>query len=190
MNRIANTLLNQPTSSPLAHGGGAIHGRIAGNVTNSIVSVSVDPESVGDQQPRPVRGEVTGRHFPFGAPDNIVLPRGTINVKVEGTIDNSAINRSRASQPTRPGLPVVDPDAPPTAAFFAKHVQVEHRPVMPPNVPEPPIRRRPYGPAEPASRGIYHDRQVGDSRSGPAGSQGRVSTAVAVTRSGEWRRAG
>ena len=46
-NRIANTFLNQPTSSPLAHGGGAIRGRIAGNVTNSIVSVSVDPDPSG-----------------------------------------------------------------------------------------------------------------------------------------------
>ena len=54
MNRIQNTLQNQPTFSPLAHGGGAIHGRIAGNVTNSIISVSVDPNPSGNQQPRSV----------------------------------------------------------------------------------------------------------------------------------------
>ena len=71
-NRIANTLLNQPTSSPLAHGGGAIHGRIAGNVTNSIISVSVDPDPSGINNPGqfqtqdlpdlPVRG--TQQHHP------------------------------------------------------------------------------------------------------------------------------
>src|SRR5208337_5209358 len=44
INRISNaTLFNEASFSPLAHGGGAIHGRIAGNVTNSIISVSVDP---------------------------------------------------------------------------------------------------------------------------------------------------
>ena len=43
INRISNAAFNQATFSPLAHGGGAIHGRIAGNVTNSIISVSVDP---------------------------------------------------------------------------------------------------------------------------------------------------
>ena len=56
-NRILNTLLIQPTYAPLAHGGGAIHGRIAGNVTDSIISVSVDPESLGghpSRQPRAV----------------------------------------------------------------------------------------------------------------------------------------
>ena len=51
VNRIANTLLNQPTLSPLAHGGGGIHGRIAGNVINSIVSVSVDPDPSGINNP-------------------------------------------------------------------------------------------------------------------------------------------
>src|SRR5208337_5336793 len=43
LNRISNAGNNLPTFSPLAHGGGEIHGRIAGNVTNSIISVSVDP---------------------------------------------------------------------------------------------------------------------------------------------------
>ena len=46
-NRIQNTPELQTTFSPLAHGGGFIHGRIAGNVTNSIVSVSVDPDPSG-----------------------------------------------------------------------------------------------------------------------------------------------
>ena len=43
INRISNAVFNLANFSPLAHGGGAIHGRIAGNVTNSIISVSVDP---------------------------------------------------------------------------------------------------------------------------------------------------
>src|SRR5208337_4782900 len=41
LNRISNAVFNEATFSPLAHGGGAIHGRIAGKVTNSIISVSV-----------------------------------------------------------------------------------------------------------------------------------------------------
>ena len=48
INRISNAAFNQATFSPLAHGGGAIHGRIAGNVTNSIISVSVDPNPSGN----------------------------------------------------------------------------------------------------------------------------------------------
>ena len=51
VNRISNAARNQPTFSPLAHGGGAIHGRIAGNVTNSIISVSVDPNPSGNPPP-------------------------------------------------------------------------------------------------------------------------------------------
>ena len=53
INRISNAAFNQATFSPLAHGGGAIHGRIAGNVTNSIISVSVDPNPSGINHHQP-----------------------------------------------------------------------------------------------------------------------------------------
>jgi hypothetical protein len=132
MNRISNATLNQATFSPLAHGGGAIHGRIAGNVTNSIVSVSVDPNPSGinintDQGHFQ---NVTSKTFPFGAPDNIVLPRGVLSVKVEGDVNNSALQQGTS--------PLVDPNIPSTSAFFAKKVSVEGLPVIPPNVPEAP----------------------------------------------------
>jgi len=132
MNRISNaTLFNEASFSPLAHGGGAIHGRIAGNVTNSIISVSVDPSPSGIDNPGTFQN-VTSKTFPFGAPENIVLPRGVLSVKVEGAVNNSALQQGSS--------PLVDPNIPSTSAFFAKQVKVEHLPVIPPNVPEAPYK--------------------------------------------------
>jgi hypothetical protein len=154
INRISNaeSQFNQPnaqTFSPLAHGGGAIHGRIAGNVTNSIISVSVDPnpflpnpsETSTPSNPGQFQN-VTSKTFPFGAPNNIVLPRGVLNLKVEGAVNNSAIQTGSAGAPNPLGLtaPAVDPNITPTSAFFAKQVRVEHLPVIPPNVPEAPYK--------------------------------------------------
>ena len=126
INRISNAAFNQATFSPLAHGGGAIHGRIAGNVTNSIISVSVDPNPFlpnpsGINNPGQFQN-VTSKTFPFGAPNNIVLPRGVLSVKVEGAVNNSAI---QTGSPNPLGLPAaaVDPNIAPTSAFFAKKVQ-------------------------------------------------------------------
>jgi len=136
INRISNaTLFNEASFSPLAHGGGAIHGRIAGNVTNSIISVSVDPNPSGIDNPGQFQN-VTSKTFPFGAPENIVLPRGVLSLKVEGAVNNSAIQTG----PNPLGLPAaaVYPNIAPTSAFFAKTVRVEHLPVIPPNVPEAP----------------------------------------------------
>ena len=136
MNRISNAVFNEATFSPLAHGGGAIHGRIAGNVTNSIFSVSVDPNPF---LPNPSETNnpgqfqnVTSKTFPFGAPNNIVLPRGVLSVKVEGAVNNSGLQQGTS--------PLVDPNIAPTSAFFAKKVSVEHLPVIPPNVPEAPYK--------------------------------------------------
>ena len=144
INRISNATFNQATFSPLAHGGGAIHGRIAGNVTNSIISVSVDPNPfLPNPSETNTPGQfqnVTSKTFPFGAPNNIVLPRGVLNVKVEGAVNNSAIQQGSTTTPNPLGLtaPAVDPNIAPTSAFFAKKVSVEHLPVIPPNVPEAP----------------------------------------------------
>ena len=136
MNRISNAVFNKATFSPLAHGGGAIHGRIAGNVTNSIFSVSVNPNPF---LPNPSETNnpgqfqnVTSKTFPFGAPNNIVLPRGVLSVKVEGAVNNSGLQQGTS--------PLVDPNIAPTSAFFAKKVSVEHLPVIPPNVPEAPYK--------------------------------------------------
>src|SRR5208282_5059054 len=87
VNRISNAVFNQPTFAPLAHGGGAIHGRIAGNVTNSIISVSVDPNPFlpnPSETNSPGQFQNVTKTFPFGAPNNIVLPRGVLSLKVEG----------------------------------------------------------------------------------------------------------
>ena len=139
-NRIQNTPELQTTFSPLAHGGGFIHGRIAGNVTNSIVSVSVDPDPSGINPPGQFQ-TITSNTFPFGSPNNIVLPRGVLNLKVEGSVNNSGLQQGSS--------PLVDPNVASTSAFFAKSVKLEHAPVIPPNVPEQPF---PTGP-------IYHNGQ-------------------------------
>jgi len=139
INRISNSVFNEASYSPLAHGGGAIHGRIAGNVTNSIISVSVDPNPF---LPNPSETNTPGQFqnvtktFPFGAPNNIVLPRGVLSLKVEGEVNNSAIAPG-STTPNPLGLsgPAV---AQKDLAFFAKKVSIEHLPVIPPNVPEAP----------------------------------------------------
>jgi len=145
INRISNAAFNQTNFSPLAHGGGEIHGRIAGNVTNSIISVSVDPnpflpnpsEPPGSSTPGQFQN-VTSKTFPFGAPNNIVLPRGVLSLKFHGTVDNREIQVPVPSGTTNPlGLsgPAV---AQTNSAFFAKYVRVEPGRVVPPHVPVAP----------------------------------------------------
>lgn len=150
LNRISNAVFNQATFSPVAHGGGAIHGRIAGNVTNSIVSVSVDPNPSGINI-NTNQGNfqnVTSKTFPFGAPTNIVLPRGVLGVKVEGAVNNSALQQGTS--------PLVDPNIPSTSAFFAKQVKIDHLPVIPPNVPEAPYRSpTPFGEGQSSLKGLF-----------------------------------
>jgi hypothetical protein len=146
-NRIQNIQLNQVTFSPLAHGGGFIHGRIAGNVTNSIISVSVDPNPSGINNPGQFQ-TITSNTFPFGSPSNIVLPRGVLNLKVEGAVNVSGLQQGTS--------PLVDPNVAPTSAFFAKSVKLEHAPVIPPNVPEEPFRVGPfYHKGQNSLRGLF-----------------------------------
>ena len=114
---------------PFAQSGGSIAGRIAGNITNSVISASVDPNPSGSS---PSLVDISGtfepskgNNFPFGAPDNLVLPRGVINVKFEGTVNNST-------------NPLVATSAPANAAFFARVVHIKKGPVIPPSVPSQP----------------------------------------------------
>ena len=146
VNRISNAFFNQPTYSPLAHGGGAIHGKIAGNVTDSIISASVDPNPSGISNPGQIQPK-TSQTFPFGAPNNIILPRGTINVKVEGKIDNSGLQSGTS--------PFVDPNAPANSAFFASHVKVDNGPVVPPNVPQAPYPTVTYHNGQRFLKGVF-----------------------------------
>jgi len=157
INRISNAVFNQATFSPLAHGGGEIHGRIAGNVTNSIISVSVDPNPSGINNPGQFQN-VTSTTFPFGAPNNIVLPRGVLSVKVEGAVNNSGIQQGSTATPNPLGLtgPAVDPNIAPTSAFFARKVSIEHLPVIPPNVPEAPYKSPvPYHKGQRFLKGLF-----------------------------------
>jgi hypothetical protein len=146
-NRISNSFLNQATYSPLAHGGGGIHGRIAGNVTNSIISVSVDPNPSGINNPGQYQ-LVTSTSFPFGAPSNIVLPRGVINVKVEGKVDNSGLQSGTS--------PLVSPTIASNIAFFAKTVNLHQGPVVPPGVASAPYAAPvPYHKGQIALKGLF-----------------------------------
>jgi hypothetical protein len=128
---ITNHQVNTVTNflEPYAQNGGSIHGRIAGNITNSVISASVDPNPSG-LSPSVVDDsgqfeQSKGETYPFGAPNNLVLPRGVINVKFEGVIDNST-------------NPLVSTSAPANAAFFARVVHIKKGPIIPPSVPYAP----------------------------------------------------
>jgi hypothetical protein len=97
---------------PIAQNGGNIQARIAGSVTNSTFSASVDPNP--SQLFEPVFGPGAG---------DLVLERGVINVKLEGTIDNTGNNL------------VTDP----SQAFFARVIHHAHGPIIPPDVPYQPF---------------------------------------------------
>ncbi|AMV40051.1 hypothetical protein [Planctomyces sp. SH-PL62] len=131
-------------SLPSAHGGGGINAQIAGSVVSSVVSVSVDPDPSGLNDPGEFQ-QVTTKRFPFGAPENVVLPRGYINVKLEGEVDNSAIQGT-----------LVSPDVPSDTAFFAKHVDVVKGAAFPPKVDTAPFNRKlNYGKAQKALKGLW-----------------------------------
>ena len=87
--------------------------RIAGSVINSIFSASVAARPNRLDRPRV-------RH----RKENLILPRGVINAKVEGNISNA--NNS-----------LVEPQSN-GRAFFAKTVKLIHGPVIPPTVPYQP----------------------------------------------------
>jgi hypothetical protein len=146
---ISNHRLSPSTDmlEPVAQNGGQINGRIAGNIVNSVISASVDPnpsglapsvvDSSGQFEP------VSKGNFPFGAPDMLVLPRGIINMKFEGTVDNST-------------NPLVATTAPVNAAFFAKIVHIKKGPVVPPNVPyQPYVAPTVYHTGQRALKGLF-----------------------------------
>jgi hypothetical protein len=128
---IANRKVNPLTNllEPFAQNGGTMNVRIAGSVTNSIFSASVDSNPSGlvasavDQSG--IFEKPMGSSFPYGAADNLVLPRGIINAKVEGPIDNTANQ-------------LVTPEAS-GSAFFARTVHLNKGPIIPPVVPYAPF---------------------------------------------------
>ncbi len=112
---VANPQTNPLTDNlePIAQNGGTLNARIAGNVTNSLITASVD----GDPSMAfaPLFGSSSG---------SLVLPRGVINAKVEGTINNT--NNTLVTDPNK--------------AFFAKTIHRSHGPVIPSNVPYAPYK--------------------------------------------------
>jgi hypothetical protein len=125
------TVINPQTNpitgqtEPFAQNGGTMRDRIAGSVINSVFSASVDPDPTG----------TTGNGF--GTNQDLILPRGVINAKVEGVINNSSNTLVDSSSSER--------------AFFAREVHLTHGPVIPPVVPYQPF---------PAPT-IYHNGQNG-----------------------------
>jgi hypothetical protein len=114
---------------PFAQSGGTMQARIAGNVNNSILTASVDayPQAL-DVAQLPGQTPTFLNTKQFGADTNAVLPRGVINAKVEGSVDNYT-------------NPLVDTTAVPgSKAFFAEIVHRKTGPVIPPTVPYAPYR--------------------------------------------------
>jgi hypothetical protein len=112
---IANPSVDPVTdlSEPFAENGGTMNVRIAGTVTNSVFSASVDPDPAATGSP--IFGNGVG---------DLKLPRGVINAKVEGSINNA--NNALVANLNK--------------AFFARVVRVGHGPVIPPTVPYAPLR--------------------------------------------------
>jgi hypothetical protein len=105
----APTAPPKPTNAKLFGGMTVL---VAGNVTDSVFSASVEPFT------NPAGNQV------FGDPNQVVLPTGHIAAKVEGKIDNAVATPSQ-----------------PNTAFYANQVHLNHGPVIPPNVPEAPYPR-------------------------------------------------
>lgn len=112
----------QTGTTPVAQLGGGQTDLVAGNVINSFFTASVTQASDGT----------------FGGNNILKMPTGTIQAKVEGTIDNSSASTTA-----------------PTTAFLAQHVQLKHGPVIPPNVPEPPFRNQSFNQSVGNSPGLF-----------------------------------
>jgi hypothetical protein len=111
---VANPQKNPVTDivEPYAQNGGTMTTRIEGSITNSLFSASVDGDP--SQGLTPVIGPGSG---------NLVLPRGVINAKVEGTIDNT--NNTLVTNSAQ--------------AFYARTVHLTHGAIIPPVVPYAPL---------------------------------------------------
>jgi hypothetical protein len=118
---------------PTAAAGGQMTVRVAGDVFDSIFAASVQPFGGA-----------------FGSSNDLVIPSGYINAKVEGMIDNS-LN------------PAVAPEAF-DQAFFAERVRLERGPVIPPAAPGAPYRPRLSPGRTPGVRGLSGDRPSHDFR--------------------------
>jgi hypothetical protein len=130
-NRFLNTTNGRFVPSTVNDG--HIGAFIAGDVTNSVFSASVEPNPSNSP---------TNNPGTFGTPTDVAFANGSITAKVEGNIDNS-------------NNPLVDANAP-NQAFFAKHVHLKTGPVIPPNVPQAPYARTQTIPREKAVLGVNY----------------------------------
>lgn len=148
-----------PTPSPTAPPkpqnaqiGGGMQVLVAGDVTNSVFAASVQPQvttSTGSSG-------TTTTTVQFGTPQDLKLPSGHINAKVEGTINNS----------------IATPDSP-TTAFYAQAVHLQKGPIIPPNVPLAPYTgTQPY----PRVPGVAHPGRT--TTKAAQASQGITSSAL------------
>ncbi|HKI19409.1 MAG TPA: hypothetical protein VKA15_16100, partial [Isosphaeraceae bacterium] len=112
---------------PYAQSGGTLETRIAGSLTNSVFSASVDTyPSTLDASQLPSGGLSVLNTAQFGSDTNVVVPRGVINAKIEGSVNNAT-------------NPLVNTTAVPSSkAFFAQVVHRKTGPIIPPTVPYQP----------------------------------------------------
>ena len=123
-----STAVGTPAAPPdpiNAQVGGGMTVLVAGDVTNSVFTASVQPLT---QTTPGASGSPSTTTRIFGTPQDVTLPTGHILAKVEGTVDNSP--------PTNTAIPPAT--ANPNKAFYASELHVKQGPVIPPNVPEPP----------------------------------------------------
>src|SRR5262249_57041750 len=113
-------------------------------IGTSVISAPVDPNASG-LAPSAVdssgvfQAKTNNVIFPFGAPNNLYLPRGEINLKFEGTVDNST-------------NPLVETNS----AFFARTVHIKKGPVIPPNVAyQPYVAPTVYHKGQQALKGVF-----------------------------------
>ncbi len=114
---------------PFAQSGGTMKARIAGSVTNSILTASVDAYPSALSTSQVPGGDLSVLDTAqFGSDTNVVLPRGVINAKIEGSVDNS-------------NNPLVDTtNVPGSKAFFAQVVHRKTGPIIPPTGPYQPYK--------------------------------------------------
>ncbi|CAN5618910.1 hypothetical protein BH23PLA1_BH23PLA1_44300 [soil metagenome] len=145
---VSSTVLTNGSAGRLTFGGDVLNTRVlsgytigqdgepvateAGNITALVAGDVIDSTFAASVQP------LGGA---FGLIENLVLPLGGINAKVEGIIDNTF-------------NPEVDPELAGDRAFFAQTVRLESGPIVPPGVPEPPLPAGPEPGRTPTVTGI------------------------------------
>jgi hypothetical protein len=130
---------SQGVFTPQAQDNGDMTVLIAGDVTNSVFSASVQPNPAQDGTPGTIGDSVTLSNGQT-RPGDIILPRGKIKYKVEGIVNNTGLLETADDQRDPATTLFVAPQAV-NQAFFARTVQSTRGPVLPPTVPEAPFRR-------------------------------------------------